>query len=117
MPGIDEVLQVAARKLRRQNHQGLVQPPPVESGLDRGGAGLERRRPLVVGVVARENFGPVVAQVAAVALMLDYIVTVAVQAAAGTNALTSALPNLGDYSLEITVAVVAVLAYGIASYM
>ncbi|MBK8734107.1 MAG: amino acid permease [Actinomycetales bacterium] len=63
-------------------------------------------------VVARENFGPVVAQVAAVALMLDYIVTVAVQAAAGTNALTSALPNLGDYSLEITVAVVAVLAYG-----
>ena len=31
-------------------------------------------------VVARENFGPAVAQVAAVALMLDYIVTVAVQA-------------------------------------
>ena len=63
-------------------------------------------------VVARENFGPVVAQVAAVALMLDYIVTVAVQAAAGTNALTSALPGLSDYSLWITVAVVVVLAYG-----
>ena len=30
-------------------------------------------------VVARENFGPRVAQVAAVALMVDYVVTVAVQ--------------------------------------
>ena len=35
-------------------------------------------------VVARENFGPSVAQIAAVALLIDYIVTVAVQAAAGT---------------------------------
>ena len=45
-------------------------------------------------VVARDNFGPTVAQVAAVALMLDYIVTVAVQSAAGTAALASALPAL-----------------------
>ena len=45
-------------------------------------------------VVARENFGPVVAQVGAVALMLDYIVTVAVQASAGTAAVTSAIPAL-----------------------
>ena len=36
-------------------------------------------------VVARENFGPRVAQVAAVALMVDYIVTVAVQTAAGRS--------------------------------
>ena len=34
-------------------------------------------------VVARENFGPKVAQIASVALLIDYIVTVAVQAAAG----------------------------------
>src|SRR2546430_1578944 len=34
-------------------------------------------------VVARENFGPKVAQVAAVALLIDYIVTVAVQISAG----------------------------------
>ncbi len=40
-------------------------------------------------VVARENFGPRIAQVAAVALLIDYIVTVAVQAAAGTDALVS----------------------------
>ena len=43
-------------------------------------------------VVARENFGVKVAQVAAVALIIDYIVTVAVQVAAGTDALTSAFP-------------------------
>ncbi|MDX6207900.1 MAG: hypothetical protein QOE24_291 [Frankiales bacterium] len=63
-------------------------------------------------VVARENFGPGVAQVAAVALMLDYIVTVAVQAAAGTVALTSAIPALGFLQLYITVAVIVVLFYG-----
>ncbi len=63
-------------------------------------------------VVARENFGPVVAQVAAVALMVDYIVTVAVQSAAGTNAVTSAVPVLVPYNLEITVAVVVILFYG-----
>jgi len=63
-------------------------------------------------VVARENFGPVVAQVAAVALMIDYIVTVAVQSAAGTNAVTSAIPWLVPYSLEITVAVVLLLFFG-----
>jgi len=37
-------------------------------------------------VVARENFGPRVAQVAAVALLIDYVVTVAVQTAAGSAA-------------------------------
>src|ERR1700761_2836836 len=37
-------------------------------------------------VVARENFGPRVAQVAAVALLIDYTVTVAVQTAAGSAA-------------------------------
>ena len=48
-------------------------------------------------VVARENFGPKVAQIASVALLIDYIVTVAVQAAAGTAAITSLVPALrGD---------------------
>src|SRR5438477_12499107 len=40
-------------------------------------------------VVAREHFGRRVAQIASVALMIDYVVTVAVQAAAGTAAITS----------------------------
>ena len=63
-------------------------------------------------VVARENFGPRVAQIAAVALLIDYVVTVAVQTAAGTIAVVSAVPALGPYSLVITVGVVVALAYG-----
>src|SRR5207249_7417230 len=46
-------------------------------------------------VVARENFGPRVAQVAAVALMVDYVVTVAVQNSAGSAAVLSTFPALG----------------------
>jgi amino acid transporter len=46
-------------------------------------------------VVARDNFGPRVAQIAAVALLIDYVVTVAVQTAAGTIAVVSAIPALG----------------------
>jgi len=45
-------------------------------------------------VVARENFGPKIVQIASVALLIDYVVTVAVQAAAGTVALASAIPAL-----------------------
>jgi amino acid transporter len=62
-------------------------------------------------IVARENFGPKVAQVAAAALLIDYVVTVAVQAAAGTVAVASAIPALGPYSLAITVGVVLVICY------
>ncbi len=62
-------------------------------------------------IVARENFGPRVAQVAAAALLIDYVVTVAVQSAAGTVAVASALPALGPYSLAITVAVVILICY------
>jgi amino acid transporter len=60
-------------------------------------------------VVARENFGPRVAQIAAASLLIDYVVTVAVQCAAGTVAVASAFPALGPYSLEITVGVVLVM--------
>ncbi len=72
-------------------------------------------------IVARENFGPRIAQVAAVALLIDYIVTVAVQAAAGTDALVSLVHLLwGDSrfggldhnKLYITVAVVLLLCWG-----
>ncbi|MBW0013343.1 amino acid permease [Mycobacterium sp.] len=62
-------------------------------------------------IVARENFGPRVAQVAAAALLIDYVVTVAVQAAAGTVAVASAIPSLGPYSLAITVGVVLLICY------
>ncbi|MFC9517947.1 APC family permease [Nocardiaceae bacterium NPDC056970] len=63
-------------------------------------------------VVARDNFGPKAAQIAAVALLIDYVVTVAVQSAAGTVAVVSAVPALGPYSLEITIGAVLLLAYG-----
>jgi len=62
--------------------------------------------------VAKDNFGPRVAQIAAVALLIDYVVTVAIQASAGTVAVASAIPALGPYSLEITVGVVLVLTFG-----
>jgi amino acid transporter len=63
-------------------------------------------------VVARDNFGPRIAQVAAVALIIDYILTVAVQTVAGTDALTSAFPSLTRAMVPITVGVVLVLTYG-----
>jgi amino acid transporter len=63
-------------------------------------------------VVARDNFGPRIAQVAAVALLVDYVVTVAVQTAAGTAAVVSAVPALRPYSLEITIGVVLLLLFG-----
>jgi amino acid transporter len=63
-------------------------------------------------VVARDNFGVKVAQIAAVALLIDYTVTVAVQTAAGTDALTSAVPALGRDKVAITVGVVVILLYG-----
>lgn len=63
-------------------------------------------------VVARDNFGPRVAQIAAVALLIDYVVTVAVQCAAGTAALTSAVPSLTRWTVEITIGVVLILIFG-----
>jgi amino acid transporter len=63
-------------------------------------------------VVARENFGPRIAQVAAVALLIDYVVTVAVQVAAGTAAVASTFPAIGPYSKWITIGVILVMCYG-----
>jgi amino acid transporter len=71
-------------------------------------------------VVARENFGPRVAQVAAVALLIDYVVTVAVQTAAGSAAIVSAFPQLSTLPgvlgqhivLIISVIAVLIMCYG-----
>ena len=65
-------------------------------------------------VVARDNFGPKVAQVAAVALLIDYVVTVAVQVAAGTAAVASAVPalNHADLITIISIAIVILMCYG-----
>jgi amino acid transporter len=63
-------------------------------------------------VVARENFGPRIAQVCAVALLIDYVVTVAVQTSAGTAAVASAFPAVGPYKVEVTVGVVLLMCFG-----
>jgi amino acid transporter len=62
-------------------------------------------------VVARSNFGPRVAQLSAAALLIDYVVTVAVQCASGTFAVVSAIPRLGPYHLAITVAALLIISY------
>ncbi len=62
-------------------------------------------------VVARANFGPRIAQISSAALLIDYVVTVAVQCASGTFAVVSALPSLGPYHLEITVAALLLISY------
>ena len=62
--------------------------------------------------VSRDNFGPVVAQVAAVALMLDYIVTLAIQSAAGVAAIISTFPELDPWKIHMTLAVIVLLTYG-----
>jgi amino acid transporter len=63
-------------------------------------------------VVCRENFGFKMAQVAAVALLIDYIVTVAVQTAAAVAAITSTVHELSPYKVELCVLIIAMLAYG-----
>ena len=63
-------------------------------------------------VVARDNFGPVVAQVAAVALMLDYIVTLAIQSAAGVAAIISTFPELEPWKMHMIFAIIAFLTFG-----
>jgi amino acid transporter len=62
-------------------------------------------------VVARSNFGPRIAQISSAALLIDYVVTVAVQCASGTFAVVSAIPRLGPYHLEITVAALLLISY------
>ena len=63
-------------------------------------------------IVSRDNFGPVVAQIAAVALMLDYIVTLAIQSAAGVAAIISTFPELSPWKIHMTLAVIVLLTYG-----
>ena len=63
-------------------------------------------------IVTRDNFGLMPAQVAGVALLTDYILTVAVSTAAGSAALASAFPSMSPYTLYISLAFVCLIAYG-----
>ncbi len=65
-------------------------------------------------VVSRENFGLTVAQIAAMSLLIDYTLTVAVSVAAGVSALTSVVPALASTfpTVSISVGLVLLIAYG-----
>jgi amino acid transporter len=62
-------------------------------------------------LVSRENFGRVVSQIAAVELMFGYIITVAIQSAAGVAALLSTFPELSSYKVQLTILIVLILTY------
>ena len=62
-------------------------------------------------VVARENFGRVTSQVAAIELMFGYIITVAIQSAAGVAAIISTFPEINNYKVHITVGIVVLLTF------
>ncbi|HZQ26388.1 MAG TPA: APC family permease [Acidimicrobiales bacterium] len=63
-------------------------------------------------MVTRDNFGLLPAQVAGVSLLTDYVLTVAVSTAAGTDALTSAVPALAPFHVLIAVFFVGLIALG-----
>ena len=63
-------------------------------------------------VVSRDNLNSTLAQLAAVALMLDYIVTVAIQSSAGIDAIISTFTSLQHYKLIMTVSVIVILTFG-----
>jgi amino acid transporter len=63
-------------------------------------------------MVTRDNLGGSLAAVCASALLVDYVLTVAVSVSAGTAALASAVPSLQDLRVEISVAFVVLLAWG-----
>ncbi|MFB4307338.1 APC family permease [Actinomadura sp. GTD37] len=61
-------------------------------------------------VVSRENLGVNAALVAASALLVDYVLTVAVSVAAGVANLASAMPAMAPYSVQVCVGLVVLLA-------
>src|SRR5438132_2987057 len=63
-------------------------------------------------LVARENHGVIAGLVAASALLIDYVLTVAVSTAAGVAAISSFVPELHDYRVVAGLALIALLVIG-----
>jgi amino acid transporter len=61
-------------------------------------------------IVAHENLGVAPGLIAASALLIDYVLTVAVSVAAGIDALASLNPSFRPFAVELAVAVVAGVA-------
>ncbi|TSE00838.1 APC family permease [Skermania sp. ID1734] len=60
-------------------------------------------------VVSQDNLGETAALTAAAALLVDYVMTVAVSVVAGVLAITSKFPSLQPDAAELSVAIVAIL--------
>jgi amino acid transporter len=63
-------------------------------------------------IVASENLGRIPGLIAASALLIDYVLTVAVSVASGVAALVSAVPAMADDIVPLGIVFVAVLAIG-----
>jgi amino acid transporter len=63
-------------------------------------------------IVTKDNFGLVPAQVAGVALLTDYVMTVAVSISAGVAAIVSAATWLYPYRVPMAIAFLALLVWG-----
>ncbi len=60
-------------------------------------------------VVSAENLGPTAALTAASALLVDYVLTVAVSVVSGVAAITSAIPSLATHEVALSVGFVVIL--------
>src|SRR5918992_1043798 len=60
-------------------------------------------------IVARQNLGTVPGLVAAAAILMDYVLTVAVSVVAGVLAITSAAPELADHKVVLSIGFVVLL--------
>ncbi|HEX3038083.1 MAG TPA: APC family permease [Oscillospiraceae bacterium] len=63
-------------------------------------------------IVASDNLGQIPGLIAAAALTIDYILTVAVSTSSGTAAITSAFPELLPYKVAITLFFILLLTLG-----
>lgn len=63
-------------------------------------------------VVSKENLGKYPALLAAAALVVDYIMTVAVSISSATAAIASAFPPLDGYKVEVSLLFVAIITLG-----
>jgi len=63
-------------------------------------------------VVTKDNFGIRLAQVAGAALLLDYVLTVAVSVAGGIAAVVTGAPALAPFAVPLSVACVALITWG-----
>ncbi|MBO9308796.1 MAG: APC family permease [Chloroflexi bacterium] len=60
-------------------------------------------------VVARDNLGEIPAQIAAAALLIDYVLTVSVSISSGVAQVTSAVPALRDFRVELALLVIILM--------